>query len=215
MFIILLSWSLSVDSSSCLACRKVTIHNLSVSFLCICFLRCEGEFYSHCLPKAPGTQWMPNVCLFNEWMKTVKIMRNIQTAVSGGEEIIGQTQSEDGDSQGQQTLIVGGEGGFSGRGCLPALFLQPAQTLRLLPGNIWLAHGNSKGHVSFCLKVSHRILSVIASCPKVTPGSHLSESPSYSPCPTLCSGMWGVIFISCFHILRLQPTSFHCWVASP
>ena len=69
-------------------------------------------------------------------MKTVKIMRNIQTAVSGGEEIIGQTQSEDGDSQGQQTLIVGGEGGFSGRGCLPALFLQPAQTLRLLPGNI-------------------------------------------------------------------------------
>ena len=42
--------------------------------LCICLLRCEGKFYSLCLPKVPGTQWMPNACLFSEWMKTVKIM---------------------------------------------------------------------------------------------------------------------------------------------
>ena len=43
-------------------------------FLCICLLGCEGEFYFHCLPKVPGTQWVPNACLFSEWMKNVKIM---------------------------------------------------------------------------------------------------------------------------------------------
>ena len=32
----------------------------------ICLLRCEGEFYSPCLPKVPVTQWMPKACLFNE-----------------------------------------------------------------------------------------------------------------------------------------------------
>ena len=43
-------------------------------FLYICLLRCEGKFYSHCLPKVPGTQWIHNVSVLNEWMKTVKIM---------------------------------------------------------------------------------------------------------------------------------------------
>ena len=43
-------------------------------FLCICLLKCEGKFYSLCLPKVSGTQWMTNACLFSEWMKTVKIM---------------------------------------------------------------------------------------------------------------------------------------------
>ena len=62
-------------------------------------------------------------------------MRNIQMAVSGGEQITGGTQSEDGDSQGQEILIVGGERGSSGRGCLPALLLLPAQTLRPRPGS--------------------------------------------------------------------------------
>ena len=66
----------------------------------------------------------------------MKIRRNFQRAVSIGEQIMGQTQSEDGDSQGQQILIVGGNRGSSGRRCLPALLLQPAQTLRLWPGNI-------------------------------------------------------------------------------
>ena len=130
-------------------------------FMYICLLRCEGEFYSPCLPKVPGTQWTPNACLFNKWMKTEKIIRNLQRAVSDGEQITGLTQSEDGDSLGQQILILGGERGSSGRECLPALFLQPAQTLRLWPGNTWLAHKNSKGEVSFCLRVSHRILSIM------------------------------------------------------
>ena len=37
----------------------------------------------------------------------------------------------------------------------------------------------------------------------------------YSPCPTVCPRAWGVIFISCFHIFRLQPSSLHCWLAAP
>ena len=41
-------------------------------------------------------------------------MRNIQRAVSCGEQITGQSQSEDGDSLGQQILIVVGERGSSG-----------------------------------------------------------------------------------------------------
>ena len=48
---------------------------------------------------------------------------------------MGGTQSEDGDSQGQQILIVERERGSSGRGCFPSLLLQPAQTLRPWPGN--------------------------------------------------------------------------------
>ena len=43
-----------------------------------------------------------------------KIIRTLQRAVSGGEQITGHTQSEDGDLQGQQILIVGGERGSSG-----------------------------------------------------------------------------------------------------
>ena len=98
--------STGVGCLSCLACTRVTIHNVTLTskkadaqeihthivncdlgtcswhthivcvcqFFCIFLLRCEGEFYSYCLPKVPGTQWMPNACLFGEWMKTVKIM---------------------------------------------------------------------------------------------------------------------------------------------
>ena len=66
----------------------------------ICLLRCEGEFYSPCLPKVPGTQWTLNACLFNERKKTKKIIRNIQRAASDGEQITGLTQGEDGDLQG-------------------------------------------------------------------------------------------------------------------
>ena len=53
----------------------------------ICLLRCEGKFYSPCLPKVPGTQWMHNACLFSERMKTEKTMRNMQRAVADGEQI--------------------------------------------------------------------------------------------------------------------------------
>ena len=41
-------------------------------------------------------------------MKTEKTIGNLQRAKSGGEQIMGHTQSEDGDSQGQEILIVGG-----------------------------------------------------------------------------------------------------------
>ena len=74
-----------------------------------------------------------SMSLFNE--KTEETIRNLQRAVSDEEQITGHAQSEDGDSQGQQILIVGGERGSSGRGCLPALLLRPAQTLRPWPGN--------------------------------------------------------------------------------
>ena len=43
-------------------------------------------------------------------------MRNIQRAVSGGEHILGHTQSEDGYLQGQQILIVGERGVPMGEG---------------------------------------------------------------------------------------------------
>ena len=141
-------------------------------------------------------------------------MRNIQRAVSCGEQIMGQSQSEDRELQGQQILIVVGERGSSGRGCVPALLLQPAQTLRLWPGNIWLAHRNSKGRISFCLRVSHRILSIIPLILR----SLLDPTfliLCYSPCPTVCPYMWGIFFISCFHILRLQQISLHFSIVAP
>jgi len=141
-------------------------------------------------------------------------MRNIQRAVSGGKQITGQLQSEDRDSLGQQILIVIGERGSSGRRCLPALVLQPAQTLRLWLGNTWLVHRNSKRRVSFCLRVSHRILSIM---PLVL-RSLLDPTfliLCYNPCPTVCPWTWGVFFIICFHILWLQQISLHCSVVSP
>ena len=155
-------------------------------FLYICLLRCEGKFYSHCLTKVPGTQWMHNVCLFNEWMKTVKIMNEdhpescIQCQTKTG-----QTQSEDGGSQGQQILTGVGKTGCPGRGCLPALFTHPAQTLRPWPGDNWLAQGTSKGKASICLRALHRDPSIIAPCSQVIYVSHLPDSLSYSTC---CSG---------------------------
>ena len=141
-------------------------------------------------------------------------MRNIQTAVSGGEQIKGQSQSEGGNLRGHQILIVVGERGSSGRGYLPALLLQPAQMLRSWPGNTWLAHRNSKGQVNFCLRVSHRILSIM---PLVL-RSLLDPTfliLCYSPCPTVCPWTWGVFFISYFHILRFQQISLHFSVVAP
>ena len=181
-------------------------------FIYICLLRCEGEFYSPCLAKVPDTEWMPNVCLFSEWMKTEKTMKNIQRAVSSGEQIW-VTQSKDGDSPGQQILIAVGERGSSGRGCLPALLLQPVQTLRPWSGNTWLANGNPPKEVNFCLRVSHRTLSIMPPVLK----SLLDPTfliLCYSPCPTVCPRTWGVFFISCFRGFRLQPTSLHFGVAA-
>ena len=86
-----LEWVAIAFSSSCLACTKVTSHYVSDHFMYICLLRCEGEFYSPCLPKLPDTEWTPNACLFNERMKTEKTVRNLQRTVSGGEQITGHT----------------------------------------------------------------------------------------------------------------------------
>ena len=115
----------------------------------ICFLRCESEFYSPWLPKVPGTQRTLNACLFSEWMKTEKIIRNMQRALSNGEKIPGHIQSEGGDSQGWQILIVEGERGSYVTGCLPALLLQPVQNLRPWPGNTWLATETPKDRSAF------------------------------------------------------------------
>ena len=102
----------------------------------------------------------------------------------------------------------------SGRGCLPALLLQPAQTLRPWPGNTWQTHRNSKGQVSFFQGVPHRILSIM---PLVL-RSLLDPTfliLCYSPCPTVCPWTWGVFFICYFHILRLQQISLHFSVIVP
>ena len=141
-------------------------------------------------------------------------MRNIHRAVSDWEQITGQSQSEDRDSRGQLILIVVGERGSSGRGCLPALLLQPAQTLRPWTGNTWLAHRNCKGWVSFCLRISYRILWIM---PLVL--RSLLDSTflilCYSPCPNVYPWTWGIFFISCFHILRLQQISLYFSVVDP
>ena len=184
------------------------------SFLCICLLRCEGEFYSHCLPKVRDTQWMPNVCLFNEWMKTENNEKHPESCIWWGTNIGSNTKwrwrfagAADSHSGGRDRLLW------------QKVSLSTAPTTSSNPETLARKYMTSlqklQGHVSFFQSVSHRILSVIAPCPQVTPESHLSDSLSYSPCPTLCPGMWGVFFISCFHILRLLPTSLHCWVASP
>ena len=151
-------WGLSVSFLDTL-CRCFLTSNMyqshnslcvCVSFLCIFLLRCEGEFYSHCLPKVPGTQWMHNACLFSEWMKTVKTMneKHPESCIWWGTN----NQPTTGWGwrfTGQEILIVVGESGSSGRGRLPALLLQPARTLRLWPGNTWLVQETLKDRSAF------------------------------------------------------------------
>ena len=55
----------------------------------------------------------------------------------------------------------------------PALLTHPAQTLMPWPGDIWVAQGTSKGQVSICLRILHRISSIIAPCSQAVPRSHL------------------------------------------
>ena len=148
-------------------------------------------------------------------MKTEKI-RNLQKAVSDGGQITGHTQSEDGDLQGQQILIVGGEGLLWERvsaSTAPTTSSDPETLARkymtspqkLQRTGQLLSEGITQNPINY------------ASCSQVTPGSHLPESLilCYRPCPTVCPRTWCVLFISCFHILRMQPTSLHCWVAAP
>ena len=139
-------------------------------------------------------------------------MRNTQRAVSGGEQIMGPSQSEDGDSRGQQILTVVGERGSSGRGCLPALLLQPAQILRPWPGNTWLAHTNSKDRSAFVwgYHTESYQLCLLSS-------GHSWISPSWFSVialAPLCAHELGVS-ISCFYVLRLQQISLHFSVIVP
>ena len=141
----------------------------------ICLLRCEGQFYSPCLPKVPSTQWMPKARLSNERMKTEKTIRNLERAVSGGEQITGHTQSEDADSQGQQILIVGREGLLwvrvssstspttsSDPETLTTKYMTSPQKLQRTGQH--LSVGITQNPINY------------ASCPQVTPGSHLPDS---------------------------------------
>ena len=127
---------------------------------------------------------------------------------------MGHTQSEYGDSLGQQILIVVGER----EGLLwervsastapttssdPETLARKYMTSTQKPqrrGQL-LPEGITQNPINY------------ASCPQVTPGSHLPDSV-IAPVP-LVPMTWGVLFISCFHILRMQPTSLHSWVAAP
>ena len=68
--------------------------------------------------------------------------------------------------------------------------------------------------VGFCLRVSHRILSIMPLILK----SLLDPTfliLCYRPCSTVCPWTLGVLFISCFHILRLQQISLPYSVVAP
>ena len=102
-------------------------------------------------------------------------MRNIQRAVSGGKQIMGQPQSEVGDSQGQQILIVGREGLLWVRvssSTSPTTSSDPETLARKYmtspqkcqrTGQL-LSEDITQNPISY------------ASCPQVTPGSHLPDS---------------------------------------
>ena len=108
-------------------------------------------------------------------MKTEKIIRNIQRAVSHGEQITGHTQSEDGDSQGQQSLIVVGEGLLWERvspSTAPTTSSDPETPARkymtspqkLQRTGQLLSEGITQNSINY------------ASCPQATPGFHLPDS---------------------------------------
>ena len=108
-------------------------------------------------------------------MKTEKIIRNLQRDVSGGEQITAHTQSEDGDLQGQQILIVGGEGLLWERvspstapttSSDPETFSRKYMTgpQKLQRREQILSEGITQKPINY------------ASCPQVTPGSHLLDS---------------------------------------
>ena len=126
---------------------------------------------------------------------------------------MGHTQSEDGDSQGQQILIVVGEGLLWEResaSTAPTTISDPETLTR----KYMTSPQKLQRTGQLLSQVSHRILSIM---PLVL-RSLLDPTfliLCYSTCPTVCRRMWGVLFISWFHILRLQPSSLHCSVAAP
>ena len=144
-------------------------------FMYICLLRCEGEFYSPCLPKVPGTQWTPNACLFNERKKTKKIIRNIQRDVSDGEQITDHTEwrwrfsgAADSHTRRRERLLWERVSPST----VPTTSSNPETLARkymtspqkLQRTDHLLSEGITQNPISY------------ASCPQVTPVSHLPDS---------------------------------------
>ena len=127
---------------------------------------------------------------------------------------MGHTQNEDGDSMGQQILIVVGER----EGLLwervsasttpttssdPETLARKYMTSTQKPqrtGQLF-SEGIAQNPIDYCLLSSGHS------------ESHLPDSV-IAPVPVVPM-TWGVFFISCFHVLRLQPTSIHFGVAAP
>ena len=135
-------------------------------------------------------------------------MRNIQRAISVGEQVMGQSQSDDADSREQQILIVVGEGLLWEResaSTAPTTISDPETLTR----KYMTSPQKLQRTGQLLSQVSHRILSIM---PLVL-RSLLDPTfliLCYSLCTTVCRGTWGVFLISCFQVFRLQPTSLHC-----
>ena len=155
-------------------------------FLCICLLRCEGEFYSHCLPKVPGTQWTPKACLFGEWMKTVRITNE---KYSGSCIWCGTNNGSIAEWRWRFVRAVdshsGGREGLRWERVSASTSSTTSSDPQALARKYMTSPRHFKERVSFCLRVSHRILSIM---PLVL-RSLLDLTfliLCYSPCPTVC-----------------------------
>ena len=158
----------------------------------MCLLRFEGEFHSHCLPKVSGTQWMPKACLFHESIKTVRIMNEkypescIWWGTNNGSiaewrwRFVRAVDSHSGGREGllwERVSASTAPTTSSDPQSLAWKYMTSSQTLQK-----W---------VGFCLRVSHRILSIMPLILK----SLLDPTfliLCYSPCPTVCPWTWRV-----------------------
>ena len=104
----------------------------------------------------------------------MKIRRNFQRAVSIGEQIMGQTERR-WRFAGAADSHSGEREGLLWESVSPSTAPTTSSDPETVARKYMTSPGNSKGQVSFCLRVSHRILSVIIPCLQVTPGSHLSD----------------------------------------
>ena len=145
--------------------------------LFICLLRWEGEFYSHCLPKVPGTQWMPKACLFSEWMKTVWIINkkhpesyilwgtNNRSIAEWRWRFARATDSHSGRREGllwERVSASTAPTTSSDPETLARKYMTSPQKLQKI-GQL-LSEGITQNPLNY------------ASCPQVTPGSHLPDS---------------------------------------
>jgi len=141
-------------------------------------------------------------------------MRNIQRAASGGEQINGSIAEWRWRFAMAADSHSGGREGLLWERVSASTASTTSSDPETWPGNTWLAHRNSKGWGTICLRVSHRILSIM---PLVL---RSLLDPTFlilcnSPYPTVCPWMWGAFFIICFQVLRLQQISLHCSVVAP